>query len=160
MDKSIIVAVIGLVGTLAAVVLTALLKPKPPTPNSKNDRRAGITGPWTGNAHQIEGLESEPVDFHVDFYLVSRNDNLTGDASFDGMHQKIDLKVTGRFVDDYTMTLEFNDKDPNVLRCGVIVFLISRDTRRLDGTFAGFATEMEALVHGTINLERKNRSNN
>jgi hypothetical protein len=153
-NSAIIVALIGLAGGLAGIVLNHLLVRRGAARNPTNNRRAAVSGRWTGNIHQIKGLESVPVDFPVDFHLKSKS-NLTGDARFTWMDQRIELEITGKFVDDSTISLEFNDKDPSVLRCGVIVFRVSPDTRRLNGTFAGFVPEMEVLMHGTIDLEKK-----
>jgi hypothetical protein len=160
METGVITAIIGGACAIVAAVSTAavkhwleqrqsIFKALPPK------RRDAISGSWVGVVYQAEGPYGPPIEFDIELHLNTDGTKVEGDGLFEWEGRSTTLLITGGYVDDYYLKLEYKDADYSILRYGTIFFQISPDVRKITGRFLGYAAEREGLIYGKIEMSKK-----
>lgn len=163
MEIGIITALIGAAGAIAGSVSTTVIKhwleqkqsifkKLPPS------RRGAISGHWNGKVYQAEGPYGPPIEFDIEFHLDTDGTKVEGEGFFEWEGRPIKLLISGGYIDDYYVKLEYKDADYTVLRYGTIFFQISPDAKKLDGKFLGYAAERGGLIYGDTRVSNKAKS--
>jgi len=153
---TIIGAASAIIGSLLTVVVKHWLEQKqsifkdlPPR------RRDAISGHWDGRVYQAEGPSGPPIEFDVEIRLNTDGMKVEGEGYFEWEGRATKVLITGGYIDDYYLKLEYKDADYRILRYGTFLLQISPDVRRIVGRFLGYAAEKEGLIYGKIELLRK-----
>jgi hypothetical protein len=163
MEINIITAIIGGACTIAGAATTAVIrhwleqrqsiyKSLPPR------RREAISGRWVGKVYQAEGPYGPPIEFDMEFDLNTDGTKIEGEGLFEWEGKQITLEISGGYIDDYYLKLEYKDADYKVLRYGTFFFQISPDAQKLGGKFVGYAAEKGGLIYGDIEMLYKGGS--
>jgi hypothetical protein len=93
MDTSIITTIIGGACTVGGSVLTIVVKSwldrKQSIFKSISGRRDAIAGHWVGTIYQAEGPYGPPIEFDVEFHLLTDSTSVKGDALFEWEERSI-----------------------------------------------------------------------
>lgn len=158
MDSAVTAAVIGGLSTISASVLTLLvqgyLRSKkhvlPP-----NDRLAAIEGTWSGLTQQDRGPEGQPIAVELEAKLAVRRRSISGTAKVKWAKILLDVNLTGAFVTDSIIKLEYASTVSGVMNFGVLFLALSANGQTLKGMMLGYGSESERIVFGTTEVTKR-----
>lgn len=156
MDSTIIASIIGGATTLAAVIITPIVKnlieDKKFYPISK-DRRSTLTGKWEGLVRQ-NLKENDERSFNVQLNIKVKGRRIigTGVISSDNMHH---VELEGSFRNDRFLKMDYRNNELGVVQFGSFVFQLSGDSRQLQGLFVGYGHLSESIIHGDCLFNKK-----
>jgi hypothetical protein len=155
--NSIIGIVCAVVGAVLAAVVKFWLEHRQSIFRSlTTNRRKAISGHWAGRVYQAEGPKAGvPIEFDIDFHLSTRNKKIQGNAYFVWRGAPIELEISGGYITDDYLKLEYKDSDYKVLRYGTIFFRMHPDGKNLSGRFLGYAPEPQGLIYGKVDPSKK-----
>ena len=170
MEISLITAIIGVVGTISSPIITLWVKDRIERRQSKYlkgngdpkglpDRREAISGRWDGRVYQDIGPDGSPIEFDIEWQLKKDESKIDGVAYFEWNGKTINLKLSGGFIDDNYIQIDYKDEDFRVLRYGTFFFRISDNSENLTGRFLGYAAEVGNLIYGEAKAKKKGEKN-
>jgi hypothetical protein len=160
MEITIITAIIGgasaIIGSVSTVAVKHWLERRQSIfKNLPPRRRDAISVHWDGKVYQAEGPEGPPIEFDIELHLNTDGTEVTGEGFFEWEGKSTTLLISGGYIDDYYLKLEYKDADYLILRYGTIFFQISPNARKIVGRFLGYAAEREGLIYGKIEMSKK-----
>ncbi len=116
---------------------------------------AGITGCWNGMITQPEGPKGYET-YPIFFELRMEGHIVVGTATFAYDNHRSVCAFGGGFVEGRFLQLDYIDTDPLIVRYGTNFCALSSDSKTLKGRFLGYATELNGLAWGEVELGRVN----
>jgi hypothetical protein len=162
MDNSLVTAIITGVVAIVSPILTLIVKDRLERRQSifkaqPLARRKAISGSWAGTVYQTEGPAGPPIKFDIELDLSTDGIKVGGKGFFEWDGRPTELQISGGYVDDSYLKLEYKDADYTILRYGTIFFQISPDARNLVGRFLGYAAERGGLIYGEVKMAKMER---
>jgi hypothetical protein len=140
MEITIITAIIGgasaIIGSVSTVAVKHWLeRRKSIFKNLPPRRRDAISGHWNGKVYQAEGPDGPPIEFDIELHLNTDGTEVTGEGFFEWEGKPTTLLISGGYIDDYYLKLEYKDADYQILRYGTFFFKSLLTRERLWGDF-------------------------
>ena len=155
MKKEIIVAIIGAVTTILAPVITIAVTDYYESKPYKElvGARAAIEGRWKGSIMQL--VFGQEKEIPIEFNFKTSGKSILGESNIIYDEQLIPLIVKGYFPVDRYILLNYRNKSDIKLQFGSIAAGLNASANKLQGRFVGYGHINDALVEGTITLNKQ-----
>jgi len=124
----------------------------------ENKQRA-LSGDWLGTSKQYFGQDLVDLQLVVEMHLICRTNHLDGNAKLsEPVTQAIEattLIITGRFVGESHLILEYQNEDPNIVQFGSCLLELNKFGNELTGFASGFGPGSNQPISTKIKLVKK-----
>jgi hypothetical protein len=163
MDPTITASVIGGACTVVAPVVTYMITRRIDNINKlriSRDRRAALNAEWRGRVYQDRGPDGEPLEFLVNATFKTTTKTITGSSVIrvprpdNEEIEEVKLTFEGGFLYDRWLRLNYVASDRRQVQFGSTVLLLDSQAKTLKGHFVGYGAITDAIVTGSMKLER------
>lgn len=117
------------------------------------NRGEALNGNWQGTIVQSTLIAD------VDIRLHAKNKEIVGEAhlrvQFDGVAHAITLAVTGGFLYDKFLKLDYKNTNRGTIQFGTMVLELAPHPSTMEGQYVGYGSLTESIVSGQILLTKK-----
>lgn len=116
-------------------------------------RREALAGKWRGRLDQAPISGDLEVELDVASKRVHGKAHLTLD--FEGKERFITLSLTGGFLHDQFLKLDYKNTNPGTIQFGSIILELAAEPRTMEGEYAGYGSLNRRIVSGKIMLTKR-----
>ncbi|MGZ0080787.1 hypothetical protein [Methylomonas sp. YC3] len=117
-----------------------------------HDRRIAVVGRCRGEIVQPNLTSNIELRFDV------RNKEVIGEAQInrvvEGRERLITLTMTGGFLYDRFLKLDYKNADASTIQFGSITLELAADPRAMEGKYSGYGSVSNCIVFGEIHLTK------
>ena len=119
-----------------------------------------ISGDWQGCALQEKSTHLDGQTLTIDMNLSATRKAIKGSLTFhwDSANpaniQAVKLNLSGGFIQDSYVMLDYRGTKINVIRYGIILLEFMPTSREMVGRFLGFGPESRSIIHGTFQVKK------
>lgn len=156
LGTEIIVAIIGGIFTIAAAIVPYFFNVQIRwTARGARDLRKLLPGKWVGTAKEVqvgEGTSLKHYDVEWSFSVRGRRITATSSArkNEDSGPSTSTYTLTGHFLHDRFIRLEYSNDDKTEVNFGTEVLHIDDTGKRFFGKFVGYSSDRSEIISGTI----------
>jgi len=155
----ILVAVIGLIGTVSAPIITLIVESwyeqrQYPVPAEK--RLNYLVGNWKGKFLQ-KNDKGIPIVTETTASLINEGRIISGQALFTSFHGRATrLRLYNGVFDGNLLKLEYENEQGHVFQKGTIVGEMTAYGDTISGKFVGYSPEFKMIISGEITFSKEN----
>lgn len=119
---------------------------------------SAINGNWSGSVQQDEGPDGVPMECRLEANMSVNRGAICGEMYFHMPYQGKTITqsftVTGKFIFDRYLQLNYVSKDEGAVQFGSIVGELSATGKSARGRFVGYGAWSEKIITGSAELEK------
>jgi hypothetical protein len=158
MDSTLLVGILGLIGSVATPFIAESIKGKigaRSIPEIAKDRMTSLQGRWEGTLLQ----ESNTAEGVLNLSIVIKGHNIEGELQqelkWDGRVEKDIFKVKGEFIHYRFVNLSYINDDKSIIHFGNVLLEYSDNGRSLIGRYLGYGAKSANIIFGQLTLHKK-----
>ena len=155
MNPVIIAAILGIIGTVSAPIITLHYKrhiDEKFIPSIRSERIRAVVGDWRGT-YSITDEDGTKKRIELDARIWQERKKLVGIGTFIDGEIKVDLE--GWHLDDSFIKFDYRDKRLHVVRFGSTIVKLNANGDELNGYYLGYRPDEEKIVSGVVKLKKR-----